>query len=168
MSQSPTDTLYTTLRASGLDFFLSVPCKLLAGLIDRLQADTEVIYTPVTREEEGVGMACGAYLAGRRPAIVMQNSGFGNSANAILSLLNYYRVPVVFVVSHRGSDGEPIEAQRMMGGAITDLLKVIGVDQMSVTTPSMLSSVKPAIEAARAANRSLAILLPFSFWAGEK
>jgi sulfopyruvate decarboxylase subunit alpha len=168
MSQSPTDTLYTTLRASGLDFFLSVPCKLLAGLIDRLQADTEVIYTPVTREEEGVGMACGAYLAGRRPAIVMQNSGFGNSANAILSLLNYYRVPVVFIVSHRGSDGEPIEAQRMMGGAITDLLKVIGVDQMSVTTPSMLSSVKPAIEAARAANRSLAILLPFSFWAGEK
>ncbi len=168
MSQSPTDTLYTTLRASGLDFFLSVPCKLLAGLIDRLQADTEVIYTPVTREEEGVGMACGAYLAGRRPAIVMQNSGFGNSANAILSLLNYYRVPVVFIVSHRGSDGEPIEAQRMMGGAITDLLKVIGVDQMSVTAPSMLSSVKPAIEAARAANRSLAILLPFSFWAGEK
>jgi sulfopyruvate decarboxylase subunit alpha len=168
MSQSPTDTLYTTLRASGLDFFLSVPCKLLAGLIDRLQADAEVIYTPVTREEEGVGMACGAYLAGRRPAIVMQNSGFGNSANAILSLLNYYRVPVVFVVSHRGSDGEPIEAQRMMGGAITDLLKVIGVDQMSVTAPSMLSSVKPAIEAARAANRSLAILLPFSFWAGEK
>jgi hypothetical protein len=39
---------------------------------------------------------------------------------------------------------------------------------MSVTKSSMLGSVRPAIEAARAANRSLAILLPFSFWAGEK
>lgn len=168
MSPSPTDALYTILRESGLDFFLSVPCKLLGGLIDKLQADTDIIYTPVTREEEGVGMACGAHLAGRRPVIVMQNSGFGNSSNAILSLLNYYRVPVVFVVSHRGSDGEPIEAQRMMGNAIKDLLKVIDVDQVSVTKCSMLGSVKPAIDAARATNRSLAILLPFSFWAGEK
>jgi sulfopyruvate decarboxylase subunit alpha len=168
MSPSPTDALYATLRASGLDFFLSVPCKLLGGLIEKLQADSEVIYTPVTREEEGVGMACGAHLAGRRPALVMQNSGFGNSANAVLSLLNYYRVPVVFVVSHRGSDGEPIEAQRMMGNAIKDLLQVIDVDQVSIREPSMLNVLKPAIEAARAANRSLAILLPFSFWAGGK
>jgi sulfopyruvate decarboxylase subunit alpha len=165
---SPTDALYATLRSGGLDFFLSVPCKLLARLIDKVQADPAVIYTPVTREEEGVGMACGAHLAGRLPAIVMQNSGFGNSANAILSLLNYYRVPVVFVVSHRGSDGEPIEAQRMMGNVTEDLLNVIGVDHLSITEPSMLSLVKPAIQAAREENRSLAILLPFSFWAGEK
>ena len=113
-------------------------------------------------------MACGASLAGRRPVIVMQNSGFGNSLNAILSLLNYYRVPVVFVVSHRGSNGEPVEAQRMMGNAIKDLLKVVDVDQVSITKPSMLGSVKPAIEAARAANRSLAVLLPFSFWDGDQ
>jgi sulfopyruvate decarboxylase TPP-binding subunit len=101
----------------------SVTCKLPPGLIGKLQADTEN-YTPITREEEGVVMACGTRLAGRRPAIVLQNSSFGNSANAILSLLNYYRVPVVLVVSHRGSDGEPIEAQRMMGNAIKDLLNV--------------------------------------------
>ncbi len=165
---NPTDDLYSTLRASGLDFFLSVPCKLLAKLIEKLEADRTIIYTPITREEEGVGIACGAHLAGRRPAIVMQNSGFGNSANAILSLLRYYRVPVVFVVSHRGSDGEPIEAQRMMGNAIKHLLEAIDVDQLSITEPSMLGLIKPAIEAARSANRSLAILLPFSFWAGDK
>lgn len=165
---SPTETLYSTLRLSGLDCFLSVPCKLLARLIDKLAADPSIIYTPVSREEEGVGMACGAHLAGRRPAIVMQNSGFGNSANAILALLNYYRVPVVFIVSHRGSEGEPIEAQRMMGGATGDLLDAIGVDSLSVPTPDMLSLVQPAVERARKANRSLAILLPFSFWAGDK
>jgi len=123
-----------------------------------------VVYTPVAREEEGVGMACGAYLAGRRPAIVMQNSGFGNSVNAILSLLNYYRVPVVFVVSHRGSDGESIEAQRMMGAVVLDLLKVIGVERLNIVEPKMLALIPPAVEQAYSANRSLAILLPFSFW----
>ncbi len=43
-------------------------------------------------KEEGVGIACGAHFAGRHPALIMQNSGFGNCANAILSLLNYYRI----------------------------------------------------------------------------
>jgi sulfopyruvate decarboxylase subunit alpha len=158
------ESLCSTLRAGGLDFFLSVPCKLLGDLIDKLEADPSIVHTPVSREEEGVGMACGAYLAGRKPAIVMQNSGFGNSANAILALLNYYKVPVTFVVSHRGTDGEPIEAQRMMGGAVIDLLKVVGVDSLSVTEPKMLDLVRPAIEEAHKSKRSLAILLPFSFW----
>jgi sulfopyruvate decarboxylase subunit alpha len=165
--QTPTAELYKTLRASGLDFFLSVPCKLLANLIETFRRDPEIFYSPVTREEEGVGIACGAHLAGRRPAIAMQNSGFGNSANAILSLLNYYKVPIVFVVSHRGTEGEPIEAQRMMGNASRSLLDVVGVDHISVSSPEEVARVGAAIETSRAANRSLAILLPFSFWSAD-
>ena len=159
-----TENLYSTLRRGELDFFVSVPCKLLADLIAKVETNSDVIYTPVTREEEGVGMACGAHFAGRHPALIMQNSGFGNCANAILSLLNYYRIPVVFIVSHRGSSGEPIEAQRMMGAVVADLLKVLGVDVLNVPRPEMLSLVQPAIMQARQARRSLAILLPFSFW----
>ena len=66
-NMTATDSLYSTLRKGELDFFVSVPCKLLADLIAKVEADSDVIYTPVTREEEGVGMACGAHLAGRKP-----------------------------------------------------------------------------------------------------
>jgi sulfopyruvate decarboxylase subunit alpha len=163
---SPTEQLYSALRRCKLDFYVSVPCKLLANLITKLEADPDVIYTPVSREEEGVGMACGAYLAGRTPAMVMQNSGFGNSVNAILSLLNYYQIPVVFVVSHRGTTGEPIEAQRMMGTNVADLLKLVGVEVLNIPRPDGLSLLQPAVDQALNQRRSLAILLPFSFWAG--
>jgi sulfopyruvate decarboxylase subunit alpha len=161
---TPTEGLHSALRSGDLNFFLSVPCKLLADLIAKVETDSDVIYTPVTREEEGIGLASGAHLAGRNPALIMQNSGFGNCANAILSLLNYYRIPIVFIVSHRGSSGEPIDAQRMMGAAVTDLLRVLGVEVLNVPKPEMVSLVQPAIEQARQARRSLAILLPFSFW----
>lgn len=164
---TPTDRLYDILKSAGLDFFVSVPCKLLGDLIDRLAADTSIVYTPVSREEEGMGLACGAHLAGRRPAVVMQNSGFGNSMNAVLSLLNYYRVPVVFVVSHRGSPGEPIEAQKMMGSAIQDLLRVASVACVEVPGLAELARVPPAIEQARREGRSVAILLPFSYWIAQ-
>ncbi len=166
---TPTEALWRCLRDVRTDFFVSVPCKLLANMIARLQnaQDENIIYTPVSREEEGIGLMAGAWLAGRTPAMFMQNSGFGNSVNAILSLLHFYRIPVLLVMSHRGSPGEPIEAQRPMGDAIRGLMAAAGVACIEVPGVAGLANVPHAAAAARAEGRSLGLLLPFSFWKGD-
>ena len=161
---TPTDRLYDQLRANGLDFFASVPCKLLDDLLGKLGRDEDILYTPVSREEDGVGLLAGAYMAGRRPALVMQNSGFGNSVNAVCSLLNYYKIPLIFVISHRGSPGEPVVAQRVMGDAIGNIMAATGVVALSIDHPDRLGEIDTKITAAFAEGRSLGILLPFSFW----
>ena len=161
---TPTDRLYDQLRANRLDFFASVPCKLLDGLLKRLALDEDISYTPVSREEDGVGLLAGAYMAGRRSALVMQNSGFGNSVNAVCSLLNYYKIPLIFVISHRGSPGEPVAAQRVMGDAVTDIMAAAGVAALSIDHPDRLGEIDGHIASAFAEGRSLGILLPFSFW----
>jgi len=165
---NPTDLLYDTVRAAGVDFFTSVPCKLLGDFITRLSADGTVAYTPVSREEEAVGIMAGAFMAGRRPALVMQNSGFGNSINAVLSLLNYYRIPALFLISHRGSEGEFIEAQKLMGNAIGDLLRVAGVACHDIPHPGALEQVSQGIADAWRDQRPAAFLFPFSFWTGKE
>ena len=73
----PSELLYQKLKDAGLNFFVSVPCKLLDGLILLIEQDKEIIYTPVTREEEGLGILAGASLAGKRPAILMPELGTG-------------------------------------------------------------------------------------------
>ena len=161
---SPTDQLYQRLRGSGLDFFASVPCKLLDDLLKRLRQDDEILYTPVSREEDGVGVLAGAYMAGRKPALVMQNSGFGNSVNAVCSLLNYYKIPLIFVISHRGSLGEPVAAQVEMGDAVAGIMAAAGVRAVSIGDPDQLGLIDGEITAAHAECRSLGLLLPFSFW----
>ena len=163
---TPTEQLYERLRAEGIDFFVSVPCKLLAELIDRLEEDPDITYTPVTREEEGLGILAGAYMAGKRPALVMQNSGFGNSVNAVCSLLNYFKIPVVFLTSHRGSEGEPVETQRVMGDAIKPLMEVVGVDCIEVASTAELDRVGEGIARACETQRPVRFLFPFSFWEG--
>lgn len=160
----PSALLYQALRRSGIDFFVSVPCKLLDGLIRILDDADDITYTPVTREEEGLGILAGAFLAGRKPAIVMQNSGFGNSINAVQSLLRYYRIPVVFVVSHRGSEGEPIEAQFNMGGVVKDLLRVNGIEALEIARLEDLAQLDAAIPAAFSRQAPVALLFPFAFW----
>ncbi len=164
VAADPTAALYDVLRAAKLDFFVSVPCKLLSDLIDRLATDQAVFHSPVSREEEGLGIAFGAGLAGKRPAIVMQNSGLGNSINAIMALVNYYAMPMTFIVSHRGSDGEPIEAQRMMGGITQSLFDLVGIRHATAGAVSDLPLVADALRESALAASSLAILLPFSYW----
>ena len=77
--------LYENIKESGIDLILSVPCILLKNLLMIIDEKNEIQHVPVTREEEGVGIAAGAYLGGKIPLILMQNSGLGNSINAIYS-----------------------------------------------------------------------------------
>ena len=160
----PTERLLTKLKEQKLDFFVSVPCKLLADLINLIENEPDLIYTPVTREEEGIGVLAGAFLAGKRPAILMQNSGIGNCINAICSLLNYYGMSTVFVISHRGTKGELIEAQKPMGNAAKALLKAANVKTYEISTPEELHIINERISEAYAGERSVAFLFPFSFW----
>lgn len=105
-----------------MDFAVSVPATLFAGLLEMLK-NTSIMHVPVTREEEGVGVAAGAYLGGRRPVILMQNSGLGNCLNALLSLNKTFRIPLLMLIAQRGGRREKIVAQIPMGEATIPILK---------------------------------------------
>src|SRR5262249_45185077 len=84
---------------------------------ETLWADPECRVVTVTREEEGVGLLAGAWLAGRRGALLMQNSGLGNSVNALASPCVASQIPMVLLISHRGDLGEFNPAQGPQGHA---------------------------------------------------
>src|SRR5919197_790179 len=87
-----------------------------------------------TREEEAFGIAAGLYLGGRRPAVLLQSSGLGNSLNALTSLLIPYQIPVAIVVSMRGDVGEWNAAQVPMGRAVRAIFDAIGVSHATAET----------------------------------
>lgn len=160
----PSTLLYQELKAAGLNFFVSVPCKLLDELISLIEEDKDIVYTPVTREEEGIGILSGAFLAGKRPAILMQNSGLGNSINAVCSLSNYYGFTLVFVISHRGTDGEVIDAQRPMGAVTKKLLETADIPYHEIKSRNDLHKLSKTIEECFEECRSIAFLFPHSYW----
>ena len=67
-----TEPIYKGLKDIGIDFIVSVPCVNLSKLLNDVDEDEDIIHVPVTREEEGIGICAGAYLGGKRPAILMQ------------------------------------------------------------------------------------------------
>ena len=119
--------LCAVLKSSGFDFSAGVPCTLLKDVIDCLSSDPEIPYIAATREDEAMGVATGACLAGRKPVVLMQNSGLGSAINPLASLDILYRVPILMIVGWRGYGGKDAPEHLIMGEATTRLLEAIGV-----------------------------------------
>lgn len=122
-------SFYTALRHEGFDFFTGVPCSLLGSLIHHLTIQKDKPYVPATREDSAIGMASGAYLAGKRPVVLMQNSGLGYSLNVLTSLNLIYKIPVLCLVTYRGL-GPDAPEHIVMGRSCEKLVKEIGLKSL--------------------------------------
>ena len=166
--QTPSYHLLHSLKQHEANFYVSVPCKLLAELILLLEKDPEITYVPATREEEGIGICAGAYLAGMTPVMLLQNSGIGNSITALCSLAIYYQLPLVMIISHRGTPGEKVNAQVPMSQATKPILETIGVPTFTFSHPTKAKAIGELVDYARMAQRPVAVLLDFHFWQREE
>ena len=158
------DMVYRGLKRGGIDLVASVPCIKLGPLLETICRDPGMIHVPVTREEEGIGVCAGAYMGGMRPALLMQNSGLGNSINALASLDLLYGIPVLLVMSHRGTAGERISAQMPMGQVTVPLLDALGIEHVRPAPAEGEDAVARAAEKAFGQRRPVAVLLDLGFW----
>jgi len=156
--------LYELIKDSGIDLVLSLPCILLKDLLEIIEEKNEIQHISITREEEGIGIAAGTYLGGKHTVILMQNSGLGNSVNALKSLIELYEIPVILIMSHRGDIGEKIVAQIPMGRFTPKLLNSLPIANYFITTEKDVDKVKDIIKSSLSAKRSVAILLKKSIW----
>jgi phosphonopyruvate decarboxylase len=115
------------LKKNGFDFCTGVPCSILSQIINYMSESNEFTYISATREDEAIGLAVGAYMGGKKPAVFMQNSGLGNSINAITSLVFLYQIPMLFIISWRGYQGKDAPEHLLMGKYMMDFLKIMKI-----------------------------------------
>lgn len=121
------ENFFAALRARGYDFFSGVPCSLFAGLYPVLEKQTEVPLVSAVREDDALSQAGGAWIAGKKPVMLMQNSGLGNSLNVLVSLNDIYQIPALILISWRGFEGNDAPEHIIMGPAMTDIFDAVGL-----------------------------------------
>jgi sulfopyruvate decarboxylase subunit alpha len=94
------------LKKAGIDFIASLPDEKMLELIRAVERDRDIIHVPLCREEEGIGICAGAYLAGRKTAIIMQNAGFLNSCNALTTTSLQFQIPLLMLIYYAGDIGD--------------------------------------------------------------
>lgn len=117
--------------------FVSTPCPLLVPLHAALHEQVGVL--TVAREDNAVGIAAGTSLAGRTPAVLMQNSGLGQSVNAIAALVVPYRIPMLLVVGLCEAKDDSVQENKIMGRLTEPLLDGLGVEAVALDPAEPLS-----------------------------
>ncbi len=115
------------LEKLGFDFFAGVPCSVFNPLYHAIENRPHWRYIPAVREDSAVGIAVGAYLGGRKPVVIMQNSGLGYSLNAFTSLVLIYEIPLLVLSSWRGYQGKDAPEHIIMGAKMMDILRDVEI-----------------------------------------
>lgn len=118
--------VHQELKRAGVRVVGYVPDAGHKRLIELCHADPGMRAVPLTTEEEGIGLAAGAWLGGEKSVVLMQSSGVGNIVNA-LAMMKICRLPLVLLVTMRGEQGEFNTWQVPMGENTAKVLETMGV-----------------------------------------
>ena len=153
------NNLFDILKNEGVTIFSYVPDAGHKILINRALSDNSITAIPLTSEQEGIGIAAGAYLGGSKSVLLMQSSGVGNCINQ-LSLIKHGQFPFLTIISMRGEFGEGNPWQFAMGEAVIPTLNSMGVSCIKIEKEEDIEkTTKAALTMVFKSERSVAILL---------
>jgi sulfopyruvate decarboxylase alpha subunit len=154
------DEIHRELAAAQVAIVGYVPDAGHKRLIELCHADRSMRAVVLTSEEEGIGLAAGAWLGGQRSVLLMQSSGVGNVVN-VLGMMKECRFPLVTIVTMRGEEGEFNPWQVPMGQATRTVLEAMGT---IVHRPTHADDIAPTVNAALrlayGSYASVAVLIP--------
>jgi len=153
------DRLFKTLKRANVHQVGYVPDAGHARLIERCRTDPDIRDVVLTTEEEGVALAAGAWLGGKRAALLMQSSGVGNCIN-MMSLMRSCRFPMLMFITMRGEWEEFNPWQVPMGAMVEPVLKLCEAQVYRAREPDEVETIaERAVQQAYDAERIVAVLL---------
>jgi sulfopyruvate decarboxylase alpha subunit len=149
------EQVHRELKAAGVRMVGYVPDAGHKRLIELCQADKTMRAVVLSTEEEGIGLAAGAWLGGQKCVLLMQSSGVGNIIN-VLGTVEVCRFPLLIIVTMRGEEGEFNPWQVPMGRAAPQVLEAMG---MSVRRASAPEEIAPLVARALKGEDATAVLI---------
>src|SRR5258707_6878779 len=128
--------IYRALKSSGIQVLSALPETWLVHLIHIAEDDPQMTLVRLAKEEEGVGLSAGAHFGGVKSAMLMQNHGFLAAINGIVSFAHLYKIPLLMLISYRGTFGERDPWQTQGGNVTEPVLKSLGIPYEFLDSPA--------------------------------
>ena len=158
--------IVSDLVANQIEFVTTVPCKQLAGVIDEIENCDSILHVPSNKEDEGMGLCAGAFMGGKRSAIIMQNTAIGVTINTLVTLIQYYHIPLPMLISFRGELGEPVACQVEMAVHTKALLAQLNIPCYHFHNTADVDELDAILKHCFMSKKPVAILTDASFWKG--
>jgi sulfopyruvate decarboxylase subunit alpha len=160
VSAANSQLVYEALKAAGVRLCSALPETWLVHLIRLADEDPEMTLVRLAKEEEGVGISAGAHFAGIRSAMLLQNHGFLQAINGVVSLAMLYKIPLLMLISDRGSLGERDSWQTEGGRFTRRVLDALTIVHDNLVRPDEVGpKVAKAMALAQSSLSPVALLL---------
>jgi len=152
--------LAAALKEGGANFFVYLPDVILFKTYAALAADRDVQTFQCSREDEGIAMAAGAYLAGKLPVAMMEGSGLGYSG-LILARAQLQRTPMLLLASHNRVLGEAYDYHAAGCVASEAMLKGMNIPYVTIQEAAQIPTlVKQALVTVKGQKTAVGVLVP--------
>lgn len=104
-------------------FITGVPCSYFKDFLAYLESHdnkTQLKHIYATREDEAIGIASGIAFSGKKALVYMQNSGLGNIGDALTSLAQLYKLPMLLLISYRGLESDRDFPEHSLMGEVNE------------------------------------------------
>jgi sulfopyruvate decarboxylase beta subunit len=162
MDMAAEQAIIELFKRNKIDLVATLPCDRLKNLLPLVSEN--FFEVQLTREEDGVAICAGAYLAGAHPLMLIQSTGIGNLLNALSSLSFTYEIPLPIVASWRGVYREGIEAQVYWGTHLRAVLNALEVRSYEVHTIDDLFLMNEGIRTSFETRLPVVILISPQLW----
>ena len=149
------------LKKQEITHAVGVPDNGSARIYELLRSEPGIEVITVTREGEAFAIASGLYVGGKKPVIIIQNTGFLESGDAIRGTVVNMRVPVVVFIGYRGYHNRDRDGQWVDSVAtfLEPTLKAWNLSYEMLETDSDVPSIARAFEEATETSLPTTVLL---------
>jgi sulfopyruvate decarboxylase subunit alpha len=154
--------IIAAIKASGVEYILSVPdITTSSGLLAPIAQNPAFRLIRVCKEDECVGIASGLFYSDKRALILIQNTGFLDSINAIRGVAVEYKQPICMMIGLLQHDPEkpPRESPRYGVRIVEPILDDMGIPHHLISLDADVAKIQPAIEDAYRQSRAVAFLV---------
>ena len=140
---------------------IGLPDNGTAQIFKRLHETPEIDVINVTREGEAFALASGLYVGGKHPVVIIQNTGFLESGDAIRGTAFNMEVPLVSLIGYRGYQTMGPDAPRIDTAAtfLEPTLKAWGFPYNIIETDDDIPFISEAFKKAQETSMPTAVLL---------
>ena len=138
MTKNFQSDVFNFLVNNGIENFIGVPDSTLKKFIAEGLSKKKIIIS--TREEEAIVIAVGMSLSKSKSLVFMQNAGFANSLSTITSLVQLYKIPLIFLIGWRGYLSNDAPEHKKIGKIQPQLIKNLGLISKIVTESNWKNS----------------------------
>ena len=150
--------LLDQLNKNGVSHVVCLPDSETNFLYEQLVASPSLDLVPVAREGETMAIAAGLWVGGKKPVVLIQNTGMFESGDSIRGLSLDIDFPLVMMIGYRGWTRHGVTSDS--AARFTEpILHAWGINYYLVETDEDAERISVAFEEAERTQRPVACLM---------